>query len=163
MNPEYGQFIQVRFNNGVFFDAVVESWSDEKSVLILPDTSDKVVIQKTIQDVLLVKILAHKNVPECKVQHKTEVDREFEELKDQPKTDETLTRMAELKDKLNQIEREEVFSKAAMHKPSGMKEVTYGIPRNIQISSAAQYTAEEITLPNSKFNSELSELFSQKH
>lgn len=163
MNPEYGQFIQVRFNNGVFFDAVVESWSDEKSVLILSDTNDKVVIQKTLQDVLLVKILAHKNVPEVKQQHKTEIDEEFEELFELPKTDDTLSRMAELKDELNKMEREEVFNKTASHKASGVREVTYGIPRNIQIGSAAQHTQQKIASANSQLDSELSRLFSKKH
>ncbi len=164
MKPEPGQFIQVRFNNGVFFDAIVEEWSDQKSVLTLTDNSnDTVVIQKTLQDVLLVKIFANKNTPIVKQQYKSEVDEEFEELKAQPKNDDTLTRMAELKDELNKIEREEVLTKIKSHVPSGLKEVTYGIPRNIQISSAAQHTEQEVASTNSQLNSELSKLFGKKH
>lgn len=164
MKPEPGQFIQVRFNNGVFFDAIVEEWSDQKSVLKLTDNSnDTVIIQKTLQDILLVKIFANKNIPEVKQQYKTEIDEEFETLKDQAKTDDKILRMAELKDELNKIEREEVFNRTASHTPSGVREVTYGIPRNIQISSAAQHTQQKIASTDSQLDSELSKLFGKKH
>lgn len=164
MKPEPGQFIQVRFNNGVFFDAVVEEWSDQKSILTLTDNSnDTVVIQKTLQDVLLVKIFANKNIPASKQQYITEIEEEFQTLKAQPKNDNTLTKMAELKDELNKIEREEILKTTKSHIPSGLKEVTYGIPRNIQISSAAQHTSEKIASTNSQLNSELSKLFNKKH
>jgi hypothetical protein len=164
MKPEPGQFIQVRFNNGVFFDAIVEEWSDQKSILTLTDNSnDTVVIQKTLQDVLLVKIFANKNTPVAKQQYKSEVDEEFEELKAQPKNYDSLTRMAELKDELNKIEREEILKKTTSYEPSGLKEVTYGIPRNIQISSTAQHSEQKIASTNSQLNSELSKLFNKKH
>jgi tetrahydromethanopterin S-methyltransferase subunit A len=163
MKLQQGQFIQIRFNNGVFFDAIVEEWSDQKSIVKLADTNEIVIIQKTLQDVLLVKVLAVKNEPIVKQQYKSEVDEEFETLKAQPKNNDTLARMAELKDELNKIEREELLKKTLSHKPSGLKEVTYGIPRHIQVSSAAQHTEQKIASTNSQLNSELSKLFGQKH
>lgn len=163
MKPEQGQLIQIRFNNGVFFDAIVEEWSDQKSIVKLPDTDDMVIIQKTLQDVLLVKIFANKNTPVEKQRYKSETNEEFEMLKSQPKNDHSLARMAELKDELNKIEREEVFQKTMSHTSSGLREVSYGIPRNIKISSAAQYSDEKTTSANTQLNSELSKLFGKKH
>ncbi len=164
MKPQPGQLIQVRFNNGVFFDAIVEEWSDKKSVLTLADNSnDTVVIQKTLQDVLLVKIFAAKNTPAVKQQYQSEVDEEFETLKEQPKNAETLTRMSELKDELNKIEREEVFNKTRSFEPSGSREITYGIPNSIQVSGTAQHISEKVASTNSQLNSELSKLFAKKH
>jgi len=164
MKPEPGQFIQVRFNNGVFFDAMVEEWSDQKSVLKLTDNSnDTIIIQKTLQDVLLVKIFANKNTPVVKQQYKSEVYEEFEGLKTQPKDNEKLSRMAELKDELNKIEREEIVAKTKSHIPSGLREVNYGIPKYIPANRITQYADEKISSSNSTFNSELSKLFGKKY
>jgi hypothetical protein len=187
MNPIKGQKVQIRFNNGIFFDAVVEDWSDQKSIVMLPDSAEKVIIQKTLQDVLLVKIMS--NIEETKVQsveqsnepnvflgHKgihvpglkpividNSVSEEFDRLKEQPKNENNLTRMAELKDALNKLEREETVKKATSFMPSGARQVTYGIPRNISISSTSQHTEQEVASTNSDIGAELQDLFSQEY
>jgi rRNA-processing protein FCF1 len=159
MTPLKGQKVQVRFNNGVFFDATVEDWSDQKSVLVLPDTGDKVIIQKTLQDVMLVKILNSPKPSKVEIEEPNEIHEEFEALKEQPKNENNLKRMSELKDALNKLEREEVLKKATSFTASGVRQVTYGIPRTLQVSSTAQHTAEEIATTDSDVNSELQNLF----
>jgi hypothetical protein len=161
MNPAKGQFVQIRFNNGTFFDATVEEWSDQKSIVILSDTNDRVIIQKTLQDILLVKIFANKVSPQVKQHQDTEVEQEFTYLKEQPKDESTLKRMAELKDELNKIERQEFSKKVTSHTANGMREISYGLPiGNLQVKSSAQHTSKEITATDIEFSSELSELFS---
>lgn len=181
MIPQKGQFVQVRFNNGIFFDAIVEEWSDQKSELILPDTKERVIIQKTLQDVLLVKII--NNIPKNEqpnelqqsnvylgnksvyvdnlepIHIKNELYNEFETLKKEPKNPNSLARMAELKDELNKIEREEILKKSRSFEPTGTRTVSYGIPRNIQISSSAQHSIKKTTPTDSEFNTELQNLF----
>ena len=159
MNPIKGQFVQVRFNNGTFFDATVEEWSDQKSIVILPDTNDRVIIQKTLQDVLLVKMFATKISPEIKKQYDMEIQQEFETLKEQPKNDASIKRMSKLKDDLNKIERQEFKKKATSHTINGMRAITYGIPGNISVGGITQHTDEEIATTDIEFGSELCELF----
>ena len=110
MTLSKGQFVQVRFNNGIFFDGFVQEWTDQKSVLKLADSDDIVIIQKTLQDVLLVKLIAQD--PVKKKEHHQQVSCDLETLKEQPKTDPNLQRMAELKDELNKLEREEILQQA---------------------------------------------------
>lgn len=159
MTPLRGQKVQVRFNNGIFFDAVVENWSDQKSILMLPDSGETVVIQKTLQDVMLVKILNSPKPSKVEIEEPNEIHEEFETLKEQPKNENNLKRMSELKDALNKLEREEVLKKATSFTASGVRQVTYGIPRNISISSTTQHTTEEIATTDSDINSELQNLF----
>lgn len=159
MTPSKGQKVQVRFNNGVFFDAIVEQWSDQKSILILPDSGETVVIQKTLQDVMLVKILNSPKASKVEIEEPNEIHGEFEALKEQPKNENNLKRMSELKDALNKLEREEVLKQATSFKASGVRQVTYGIPRNISVSSTTQHTEEETGSKSSDINSELQNLF----
>lgn len=173
MNPVKGQLVQVRFNNGVFFDAIVEEWSDQKSILVLPETQEVVILQKTLQDVLLVKVLKPAT-QELLTQRQVEVSsfdefsfvetqEEFEHWQAKPITDHSLKRMSELKDQLNKMERADRLSKMNEFKANGMKAVNYGIPRNIPINSIAQHTDQEASSPNDGFDTELQGLFSQKH
>ncbi len=161
MIPAKGQFIQVRFNNGIFLDGVVQEWTDQKSILQLTDNNDTVIIQKTLQDVLLVRIFSQN--PKQRQEKQQKLSDTFELLKDQPKTPETLTTMAELKDELNKIEREEILKQVRSNKFNNTKEVIYGLPRNLNIASPPQYPTQEAPTENSDFNSELQRVFAQKH
>jgi len=169
MTPQPNQSIQVRFNNGVFFDAIVESWSDQKSVLRLPDTDEIVIIQKTLQDVLLVKIIAqntsekqstssNKSIPE----NPQEIYNEFEQRREQSKTPDNLKRMAELKDEMNRLEREEIAKKIKAQEIAERREIKYGIPRTIKITSTAQHSPEEIRYSDFEFDQELSRMFGEE-
>lgn len=170
MNPEKGQKVQVRFNNGIYFDAIVEEWTDNKSKLILMD-GEQVIIQKTLQDVLLVKIIEQTKTTldsEVKSEIKPKLDKpvlidKLEKIRNNLKNELALKEMAELKDELNKIERQETFNSMDKFKDTGLKEVHYAFPRNIQIDSPTQYSKQKITPTNSEFDSELQSLFKQKH
>lgn len=172
MFPRKGQLVQVRFNNGIFFDAVIEEWTDQKSILTLPDTGETVIIQKTLQDVLLVKIADNINNKQNNYSNKInqysnepqkyELQQEFDEIKEQPKNKSNLSRLAELKDELNKLDRKEVLKRATSFEPGGTREVNYGIPRNIKVSGATQYANQEATSPDNEFGEGLQELFNQE-
>lgn len=168
------QFVQVRFNNGIFFDAIVQEWSDQKSILRLPTTNEVVIIQKTLQDVLLVKVLAQptkdESINEEQLPNKTElpkqqneVAQEFEQTLQTPSSEQRLTRLSELKNELNKLERREMLGNLTSFKANGMKATSYGIPGNISINSIAQYPDQETTSPHSQLHSELQDLFAKKH
>ncbi len=180
MNPTQGQLIQIRFNSGIFFDAIVETWSDQKSVLRLPETNEVVIIQRTLQDVLLVKIL-QPAAPTMPIQqehepgeepqavpiyhsHETrELQDEFDWLADEPTTHHTLKRMSELKDELNKIDRAEMLGKMNNFKPNARKAVNYGNPGSLQVSGIAQRTEQKAPSPSSGFGAELQGLFGQRN
>ncbi len=184
MIPQQGQTVQIRFNNGIFFDAIVQEWSDQKSKVKLLDSDDIVIIQKTLQDVLVVKIIAPKQSNVSQTQEmpieehfseeyatneyepmntSNDVSNEFEELKAQAITPDKLKRMAELKDEMNKIEREETFKKLRTFEADGMRQVQYGLPTSIKVSGIAQHTDEEIASTDTGFYSELQGLFNKKH
>lgn len=157
-----GQFVQIRFVNGIFFDAYVDSWSNDESIVHLPDSDDQIFILNTKRDTLLVKILPDNIDPKKREEKTISASEEFEKLAEEPKDDKTLTRMSELKDELNKLEREEILRKARSHVPSGVRMVEYGIPRDIRVAKPAQHTAQETEGEDSSFDSELQNLFSKK-
>lgn len=184
MNPARGQLVEIRFNNGVFFDAIVEDWTDQKSIVKLITTNETVIIQKTLQDVLLVKIMQEKKEqgsPEeqgsfvCLGDSKVFISglkpkiidngvrEEFDELKNQPITDDSLKRIVELKDEMNKLDRQELLGDISTFKPSGAREINYGFTGYIPISRTAQHTNKEIAPTDSEFDSELQGLFNQEH
>lgn len=57
MNPETGQLVKVYFRNGFTSEGVVQSWSDGKSVLKAVESSNLLIIQKTIEDILFVQVI----------------------------------------------------------------------------------------------------------
>ena len=175
MNPQPGQLVQIRFNNGIFFDAIVQEWSDQKSSVKLPDTNEVVIIQKTLQDVLVVKILKSatqepkhqesgiiEEYYEEPIVDANEVVEEFHSLKEQPMTPDNLKKIIELKSEMNKLDREETFKKLRTFEATGARSVQYGLPPNIKVSSATQYTDEEIASTDTGFHSELQRLFSKE-
>lgn len=172
MTPEKGQLVQVRFNNGIFFDGVVEEWTDQKSVLKLPDGEETVIIQKTLQDVMLVKILVTKSpvvaksvvgsipLKDERYQHTPPRDiyDEFNQLKEAPPSNRSLHRMAELKDEMNKLEREEIAQKFNTFEPTGAREIEYGLPKSLKINPFEECIASD----NTQFASQLSNLFGIK-
>lgn len=182
MNPEQGQLVQIRFYNGYFFDAVIQEWSDQKSKVKLIGSGDIVIIQKTLQDVLAIQIMTSKQpaqapvvstptttlqaaAPIAKVPPRTlgDINEEFLDHHNQPVTPDRLKRMSELKDEMNKLEREDAFKKLRTFESTGVRSVQYGIPRNLQVCSATQYTKQEAAPTDSTFYSEMQGLFSKKH
>jgi hypothetical protein len=150
MTPVIGQTVAVLFRNGYKVDGIVISWSDNKSVLKSLTGSSTIVIQKTSEDVMLLKISEAKEI--------------FEEIKDKPIKQETdIKKLADLKIELNELEREEIKEKLSEHKPSGLREVVYGIPgSSIKINGAIKHPREEVARPNSGIDTGLQDLFSKR-
>lgn len=170
MNPKQGQLIQVRLTNGAFFDGVVESWSDQKSVLILPDTNDTIIIQKTLQDVMLIKIFNEQTTKKyhAEVESNQQIPKEylserFQELKEQPKNKDSISEMAKLKDRLNVLEREEISSKFKSHELDSNRNINYGFPGHIPLSSTSQHTNKETPQRSNELGTKLQDLFSKKY
>ena len=152
MNPKPGQKIEIRMNNNVFFDAIVDQWSDEKSVLCLIGTDEKVIIQKTLQDVLLFKIYNEQG----------QLQNQFNNLLDDYIDDDNLQDLSLIKDKMNIAERQDLSDKFRYPKLEGQLN-NYELPRNIKVAGVAQHSGKEVKRTNSKFNTELQNLFSKKH
>ncbi len=159
---EKGKFVEIRFTNGLYFDAYIEDWSNKESILRLPESDEKVIVINTERDVLLVKILNDKKDPAKKKIHTKNIVEEFEKLKEEPKTDHSLSRMAKLKDELNQLENEEILKQATSHVPSGIRSVTYGIPRNLRVAQPAKHPPQETSTEDSSFDLELQGMFSKE-
>lgn len=165
MIPEKGQLVELRFNSGVHFDAIVEEWTDQKSILKLPKTQEIVIIQKTLQDVLLVKILhnpsqtSHSPVIVEELPPVENAFEEFERLKSEPISNKSVVRMSELKDEMNRLEREEFNRKLTSFEPTGTREIEYGLPRNLYVPVSAQHSEQEAEPPSDEFVTGLQKLF----
>lgn len=153
MNPQKDQLVEIRFNNGLYLKGIVENWTDEKTVLRLDNTKEVIIIQNTRETVLLVKIVGKE-----KAQQKQTISTEFEELKEQPKTDYSLKRMAELKDEMNRLEKEEILRKARSHEASGTRNIEYGIP----LSLITKHSQQKTTPKDNGFGAELQALFGKR-
>lgn len=184
MKPQKGQLVEIRFINGIFFDATVEDWSDQKSIVKL-QTGEVVILQNTLQNVLLVKIYNNENnnsnnldnsnnsdnLKDLKIEKKSNkinynkdvLEEEFNSLVNEPKTDLNIKRLSELKDELNKMEREDILKSVKSLKSSGITTVQYGIPRNLQISRTAQHTPKEILQSSSDIDAALQNLFSKRN
>jgi tetrahydromethanopterin S-methyltransferase subunit A len=151
MIPQKGQSVAVMFRNGYKIEGTVISWSDGKSVLKSLTGSSTVIIQKTIDDVMLVKI---NNAQEI-----------YKEIKEKPiKQESDLQTLANMKNELNELERSELREKMNEHKPNGMREINYGFAgNNIKINGALKYTREKTTGSNPGFDTELQGLFIKKY
>lgn len=150
MTPQVGQTVAVVFRNGYKVDGVVISWSDNKSVLKSLTGASNIIIQKTLEDVMLIKINFAKEI--------------FNEIKEKPiKEERDLKTLVEMKNELNELEKEELKEKLNEHKPDGFREVNYGIPgSNIKINGAFKHTGKEVARQSSGIDTGLQDLFSKK-
>lgn len=162
MNPSPGQFIQVRFNNGIFLDAFVEEWTDEKSILRLPE-GDIVVIQRTQQDVLLFRILANQIAPMSVSNNLQTLKGKFEELHSENRDVSNLDQMTNLQREINKVEREEIRQNLISGSTQKARPINYDLPRNLPFPRPPQHSAEKAPSGNSTFGAELQHLFNQKH
>jgi sRNA-binding regulator protein Hfq len=64
MNPDVGKYVQIFLRNGFKIEGLVKIWSDHKSVI--EQTNETIIIQKTLDDVFIVKIFENKNITENK-------------------------------------------------------------------------------------------------
>jgi hypothetical protein len=93
MNPEKGAVVRVYFKSGLFEDGTVESWSDNKTVLKSPSGTSLIIIQNTLQDVLLVKV----DVGESKPIIEVPIDDELKLEEPEPNQNLRVMKLAELR------------------------------------------------------------------
>ena len=149
MTPQPGQSIVIIFRNGMQIEGDVISWSDQISVLKSYTGTSKIVINKTIEDVMFYKLHSAKA--------------ELEKIKQRPIKENDIKTLAELKNDLYEVEKAEVREKLSDHKANSLQEVQYGIPGNIKIKSSKQHTLQESPRANPAFGSQLQNLFNKKH
>jgi tetrahydromethanopterin S-methyltransferase subunit A len=150
MTPGIGQTVAVLFRNGYKVDGTVISWSENKSILKSLTGASIIVIQKTLEDVMLVKINSAQEI--------------FEELKEKPiKEEADIKTLAQMKIALNELEREEIKEKLSEHKSSGLREVSYGTPGIFKVGSAIKHTGKEVARQNSSIDTGLQDLFGKKY
>lgn len=148
MKPQPNQQIHVVFRNGIQLDGTVIDWSDDKSVLTSTSGAATIVILKTDADVLFYRVSNAKT--------------EYQEVKEKPvKTDEDIRDLAELKNELNILEREEIREKLNSHEISGTPQVNYGsiIPK---IASTPNNPNTQSRRQDTNPRQELQSLFAKK-
>lgn len=148
-DPEIGNDVIVFFKNGATLTGKVVFWCDQKSVI--ETTTSIIIIQKTNDDVLFVKVSTAKQ--------------QYDNLKNKPnKDDDDIKSIAGLKSELNELERIELKEKMNTHIPNGAGIVNYELPiGNIKVKSIVEHTREEAPRKSSNFGTGLQDLFVKKH
>lgn len=113
--------VKLLFKNGVWVEGIVQSWSDNESILKTSDNSE-IIILSPKENLMLIKKMQKKNPKLIKEQ--------FEKLAESPSDDiSRITKMADLKVMLNQAEKEIILEKSRSHTVSGdVRNVEYGNP-----------------------------------
>ena len=122
--------VKIYFRNGLTLDGHVISWSDTKSVIETP-SNDKIVIQKTNDDVMAVRIYSDQKQPDVDKVRQVYID---EELKlDEPISEPNLRakKLAELYDLRGREERRRAHELLTTKQLSTICPVTYGIPSKL--------------------------------
>lgn len=151
MIPNPGNTVVLFFRNGTFIEGEVISWSDDKTILRSLTGSSTIVINKTVDDVMYLKISSAKN--------------EYEKLKNKPRKEEDdIRNLAALKVELNEIERAEIREKLKDHTSDGMRKINYELPySNIKVQGSVERSPKETSRENSDISSGLQDLFSKKY
>lgn len=115
MIPLQNSQITIYFRTGLQISGTVVVWTDGKSAIKSLTGNKITVIQKTLEDVLFYSY-SEVNIKE-----------HFIEVAEKPvKDDIDLYTLAELKNEINELERQEIAEKLASHEPSGNAPVSYG-------------------------------------
>jgi|ERR1700722_14950819 len=147
MIPEPNQYIIAVLRNGSKLDGNVVSWTNRTAVLQSQTSNIITVIQNTTVDVIYYQIVKTKQA--------------YEEAKVKPlKTPDDIKELAELKQELTLIEKEELARKFSEHATTGTATLTnYGLPN---IKSPPQHIRPEIPRPNKQFGEGLQGMFRKK-
>ena len=120
MNPQKGQYVKCIFNDNSSLEGIVEFWSDQKSVLKSQDNKNILIIQRTLEDVKLVKIILGQS--QIIQQPKSRVEQKFQQtLNNNPNPYDPIKnkKLAELKTQLIEQEKKIVAEKLIEHIPNG--------------------------------------------
>jgi len=130
MIPKKGQHIKCVLRNNLIIDGIVDSWSDDKSVLLSRDGASASVIQHTLQDVVVIKII-FKNL----LQTKESLEQKFNETLSNPSDDLRLKNLAELKTLMIEQEKKIISEKLKDHQIGNVRKVEYEQPRFFKMPS----------------------------
>jgi hypothetical protein len=129
-------------------DGIVVHWTDQKSTIQFGSTTR--IIHKTLEDVLFVDII--------------ENEKKQEEIKIKPTKSATdISDLAQLKQELINIERQEYAIRATNHIPTITRPGQYGLPRFATIKNPLQHSREETPRENPGFGSALRKVFNKEH
>lgn len=131
MIPQPGQYVKIIFNNATQAEGFVENWSDDETVLKAEDGKSYLVISKTSDHVMAVKIMIDYDLPQRTTTKLEELAEKFEEVKNLPSSDELrLKKLGQLRIMMADQEKKMFANKMAEHKPSSDNAagVKYGNP-----------------------------------
>lgn len=148
MIPQPGEQITIYFRNGARVDGEVVSWTNKQYTLQTAGGTATIVIPNGKQDILFYKISTTKSV--------------FETLKNKPnKNQNDIKTLAELKNEMNNVEREQLTEQLCSREPIKVKD-NYGLP-DFTKHSPINRSREKVAGSSSNFGAELQDLFGQKH
>lgn len=151
MIPAHNAHITIFFRTGIQLSGIVISWSDQKSVLKSLSGAQTIVIQNTLSDILFYKYTDGS------------IEKEYQEIVEKPiKTQDDILELADLKNQLNDLEREEIREKLRSHIPTGTSTVSYGSLPIAAIKQSQQHPPAQNRSQGSGIGSELSNLFAKK-
>ena len=122
MIPQKGHYVKIIFRNGSQAEGYVESWSDKQSILKSVEGESYFLIQKTVEDVMAIKIiLENAPVPQNVLEDKLEeYQQEIEQVYKQPSSNDLRVKnLAQLKCAMIEQERKITASKLRQHTVSG--------------------------------------------
>ena len=117
--------VKVVLRNSIQVDGIVESWSEQESVLLLEDGSGKMIITKTSEDVMLIKIISTPTIEELE-EEKEELAERFDETYLEPSDDGLrLKKLADLRKELDQQDKKIISEKLKSHSITEVRPVRY--------------------------------------
>lgn len=122
MIPQVGQYVKIVFRNATQAEGVVESWSDEATILRSPDNKSVFIIQRTAEDVMAVKIILDYSGFTSLEEKLNQTKEKFQQVYEQPSADDLrIKSMAQLKTAMIEQERKILAEKMKEHRPTGLK------------------------------------------
>ena len=122
MIPQVGQYVKIVFRNATQAEGVVESWSDEATILRSPDKKSVFIIQRTAEDVMAVKIILDYSGFTSLEKKLEETKEKFQQVYEQPSADDLrIKSMAQLKTAMIEQERKILAERMKEHRATGIK------------------------------------------
>jgi hypothetical protein len=117
MIPNKGQYVKIIFRNATQAEGVVETWTDQQSVLRASDGESLLVINRTAEDVMAYKIVI--NHTSSNKQTFNDLTNEFQETYEQPSaSDLRLKKLGQLRGLMVEQEKHIIANKLREHVPS---------------------------------------------
>lgn len=125
MTPRKQQHVQCLLRAGGSIEGFVEEWSEGESILKSLDGKSIIIILKTADDIMLVRVfLPEKTLPEIKSALKEKLDEVLQSGEETNEAD-----LQQLREMAVQQEKKIIVEKIKEHHSSGVKRVKYGFPK----------------------------------